>query len=436
METQEFVKYRNPVEYLKIFFRRKWLFITPVFIGLILSIIASFLLPPTYESSTVILVEEEKIINPLIQGLAVSTSLAQRMRTIKEQILSWNSLVQLTKKLNLTNDVTNQSQFESLISSLRKNIVVQMRGPNLIRVSYYGENPEKTQIVTKTLTDIFIDENMRSQTKETDVAIGFIKDQLEVYKRKIKESEIAQPEEQLKNLLVDSTEQHPLVKELRQRITIAKNELQSGSYQVSGTEGPIPTPLYESLKQELDKVTNKENINALDSVAYAANTTQEDPNTSIYKLILMDKLDSVLARDMRVNENIYNMLLQKLETAKITQRLEASKEGTRYSIIDPPRLPLKPVKPNKMLVIFLGIFIGGFSGTGLVLGREFMDHSFLDIEDAKDNLEFPVLGAISRLTTQEEIDKEKYKKKKLITIALVSSAVLLLIVMLFSFLRK
>jgi len=101
MESKEFTKYQNPMEYLKIFFRRKWFFITPVFMGLVLSIVACFLLPPAYESNTLILVEEEKIINPLIQGLAVSTTAVQRMQNIREQILGWNSLVELTKKLNL-----------------------------------------------------------------------------------------------------------------------------------------------------------------------------------------------------------------------------------------------------------------------------------------------------------------------------------------------
>jgi len=435
MENQEFLRYRNPIDYLKIFFRKKWLFLTPVFLGFVLSIIACLLLPPTYESSTLILVEEEKIINPLIQGLAVSTSVSQRMRTLREQILSWKSLVELTKKLNLAKDIETQWQFEILIAGLRRNIFVQMQGPNLIRLSYHGENPEKTQLITKTLTDIFIKENMHSQTKETDVAIDFIKDQLQVYKRKIKESEIANMEDQLKNLLIDSTEQHPLVKELREKIFTAKKELGSGEYQISGSEKPIASPIYESLKQELDKIINKEIISPESQLAYA-NNENVDSNTAIYKILLMDKLDSVLARDIRVNENIYNMLLQKLETAKITQRLEASKEGTRYTILDPPRLPLKPIKPNKILVIFLGIFLGGFSGAGLVLGTEFMDNSFMDIEDAKQNLELPVLGAISRLTTQEEIEKEKYKKRRLIFIGLLSSTLLILTSILISFLKR
>lgn len=436
MENLEFPTVKQPMEYLKIFFRRKWLLIFPVFAGLILSIVACFLLPPTYESSTVILVEDEKIINPLIQDLAVSTTAIQRMQTIKEIILGWNSLVELTRKLNLARNVQTQAEFEGLILGLRKNINVQMRGQNLIRIAYYGRDKRQTQLVARTLTDILIDENMRSQTKQTDVAIDFIKDQLELYKRKIKESEIAKMEDELKGLLLDSTEEHPLVRELRLKIAAARKEMESEEHEASETEAPITSPAYKAIEQEIDRIVTNELEPASGSLAYAGNAgSGNDPNAAIYKVLLMDKLGSALSRDMRVNENIYNMLLQKLETAKITQRLEVSKEGTRYTVIDPPRLPLRPVKPNKILVIFMGLFLGAGAGVGIVLGTEFMDHSFIDIEDAKLNLELPVLGAISRLTTQDEINKEKGRAKRIIAYSLGSSIVLVITVMLISFFR-
>ena len=438
MENRESTKFQNPMEYLKVFFRRKWLFITPVFIGLVFGIVASFLLPPTYQSYTLILVEEEKIINPLIQGLAVSTSAVQRMQTIKEQLLGWNSLVELTKKLNLARSVQTQYEFEKLILSLRKRISVMMRGTNIIQISFYDQNPALTQLVTRTLTDILVEENMRNQTKETDVAINFIKEQLELYKRKIKESEIANLQDQLKNLLIDSTEEHPLVKELRYKIAVAKKELESGEYKINVSQDAKDSPAYQALQQEIDKIANKDSTFG-NSVAYASTSDSNeptDPNTAIYKLMLMDKFDSVLARDKNVNENLYNMLLQKLETAKITQRLEASKQGTRYTVIDPARLPLRPAKPNKFLVIFLGMILGCGAGTGLALGREFLDKSFLDIEDVKENLEFPVLGGISRIITQEQIDKEKHKRKIYITTAAILSVALIITAMLISLFRR
>lgn len=439
MEEHGLTKVKSPMEYLRIFFRRKWFFIAPAFAGLVLGIFASFIMPPTYESYTVILVEEEKIINPLIQGLAVSTTAAQRMQSIRELLLGWNSLVELAKRLNLAKDVQSQMGFENLILGLRRNISVKMQGHNIIRISYFNKDPERTQIVTKALTGILVDENMRIQAKEADVAIGFINEQLEVYKRKVKEAEIADLEEKLKDLLADSTEQHPLVKELRHKISIARKELESGKYKVAISKAAADSATYKALKQELDKVTSEQSLEAssLDSVAYAYNAEpNEETNRALYKLILIDKLDTTVARDKNINEKIYNMLLEKLETAKITQRLEASKQGTRYTVLDPPRLPLKPAGPNKVKVIFLGFLMGSCAGTGFVFGREFFDQSFIDIEDAKANLSLPVLGGISRITTQEELDREKRRKRLAINFSLALSIALIIIGVLIALLRK
>jgi uncharacterized protein involved in exopolysaccharide biosynthesis len=436
MENQEFIKKRNPIDYLKVFFRRKWLFIAPTFAGLILGIMACFTIPPKYESKTIILVEEEKIINPLIQNLAVSSTAAQRMQNIREIILGWNSLVELTQKLGLAKDIKSQIEYEGFIKGLREAISVRMRQSNIIEIGYLGTEPAQTQLVAQTLTDILMEKNLASQTKETDVAITFIQEQLEIYKRKIKESEIAKIEEELKNLLVDSTEQHPMVKDLRQKIAAAKKELESGEFQITGIEKPVNDATQEALKKELDKIIEKETqAKPLPGSTAYARETIDDANASIYKLLLIDKVGNSHAQDIDVNKRIYQMLLERLETAKITQRLEASKEGTRYTIIEPPRLPLAPTKPNKIKVIFLGMILGGFAGTGLVFGREFLDQSFLDIEDAKGNLNLPILGAISRITTQEEIEEEKYKEKKWIIIALLSAATLVIITMLLSLLK-
>ncbi len=430
MDNQELVQ-KNPMDFLKVFFRRKWLFVVPVFIGAVLGIVACFLMPRSYESSTLILVEEEKIMNPLMQDLAVSTSTIERMQTIKELLMGWNSLVELTKKLNLAIDIHNQEKFEQLILGLRKYINIQMRGTNIIRIAYLGDEPQKTQLIAKTLGEILVDENMRTQTREADVAINFLTEQLEVYKRKIKETEIASFEEQLKALLVDSTEQHPLVKELRQKIEKARKELDSGEFRVPVAGDATDNPTYKALKKELENIENSA-ATANQSTNQPASSA-DDTNATMYKLMVMDKLDSALARDKNVNETIYNMLLQKLETAKITQRLEASKSGTRYTIIDPARLPLHPSKPSKPMILLLGILLGAACGTGLVFGAEFMDQSFLDIEDAKTILQFPVLGGISRITTQEEIDKEKKAQKKFTAILVISSVVLIIIAGFISF---
>jgi uncharacterized protein involved in exopolysaccharide biosynthesis len=421
-------KYRNPVDYLKVLFRRKALIIIPTYVGLVLGIMASVLTPPTWQSSSIILVEEEKIINPLIQNLAVSTSAKERMSSIREVILGWNSLVDLARKLNLDQKVGDQEGFEGLIMNLRKNIQVTMRPPNVIVISYLGKNRKETQLIAKTLMDILIERNMKTQTKETDVAISFITEQLAIYKRKIKESEIAELQDQLKALLVDSTEEHPMVKELRGKIANVQKELNSGEYEVKGG-APVDSATKQTLEKELDRMLNSQTQGAV------VGDVQPDTSASIYKLMLMDKVDSARARDINVNQTIYNMLLQRLETAKITQRLETSREGTRYTIIDPPRLPLTPVQPNKPLLIFMGLFVGLGCGVGLAFMKEFMDQSVLDVEDAKLSFTYPLLGAIPRITTPEEVAAERSAAMKLMVVSSVIGIALLIAAVLVSLMR-
>jgi len=428
MENQTAAKYQNPMSYLKLFFRRKWLFLTPLCVGLTLGIVAFFVAHPDYESYSTLLVEEQRTMNPLIQDLAVSSNVVQRLQAIRESILGWNNLSDMVKKLDLAKKIENQAEYEDLIKTLRKKINVQMNAGNIIRISYQSKDPSEALLVAKTLSDDFVSENLKTQTKETDMAIEFLKEQLQVYKRKIKESEVNTLEEQLKKLEVDSTEQHPMVRQLREKLEVARKELDSGEYKVEGSK-PVNDTVKTALKKELDKITGSvEDPNS-------GEQPQEDPNTSIYKLFLMEKLDSARAQDITVNQRIYDMLLQRLETAKITQRLEASKQGTRYTILDPARLPLQPRKP-KMILIIIGLFLGGGAGVGLVFGREFLDQSFLDIEDAKLTLELPILGAISRITTHEEIAREKQQQISWIILGSLIAAGLIIAAGLFSLLKK
>jgi len=143
-------KQLKPIDYVKTIFRRKWFIIVPTVIGLVGGLIAGNVLPKVYESSTLMLIEEGKIINPLIQGIAVSTTIAQRTAVLREQIVGWDRLLQLIKSLNLAKDVKNQSQFEALVRKLRGNIIVRLRANNVIGISYRSSDALQSKNVVQT----------------------------------------------------------------------------------------------------------------------------------------------------------------------------------------------------------------------------------------------------------------------------------------------
>ena len=385
-------------KYLQIYFRRRFLFLYPFVLTVFIMVVLSFVLPKAYVSSSVILIEEGNIINPLISGLAVSTRASDRFINLKEQILSWKSLTELTRRLKLDTEVKSQFEYEKLIKGLMNNIIVEPRGSQLVVVSFKGRDPKKVQLIVKTLTDIFILQNQQAQTKETDVAVSFLEDQLRVYRYKIKEDEINRLTAQLDNLLVDATLEHPLVASLKERIAKARQALNNDDVDIN----------WQSRRAEKEK--EKEKVYRL-ILSELKKDSDSETIPSVAKGLNKEQAAEGLPLDTSINENIYTMLLQRLETAKITKQLDNFKEGTRFTILNPPRLPLRPDNPDPVNFLLMGIVLGCAVGYGFVFLAESLDMSFKNIDDAKVELGLPVLGTITTIITVKEFNKKKQADK-------------------------
>ncbi|HRZ40453.1 MAG TPA: hypothetical protein P5246_05540, partial [Candidatus Omnitrophota bacterium] len=297
------------LNYVRMFLRRKEFLIVGAILGLALGLCAGNVMPPQYRSSTVILVEEGKSDNPLFDKLAVSTTVQDRLSNIKESMLGWYSMVELVKRLNLHADIRSAQEFESLVLGIRDRISIMLKGHNVLYLSYVGKDPRETQAVVENITDIFITRNKEIQNRETEDAIKFIEEQLKVYKGKIKSAEIAELQDKLDELLIDSTDKHPLVKQLRERIDLKMKELEKEKLEFTKAD-------------DLVKESNKKIIeNIQKALSNIEGEVAKDENKDLYKFVLADKIGDVVARDAEVNESIYNVLLQRLETAKITQSL-------------------------------------------------------------------------------------------------------------------
>ncbi|MBU2102944.1 MAG: hypothetical protein KKF80_06065 [Candidatus Omnitrophica bacterium] len=422
---------KKPLDYLKVIFRRKWLIVIPTVIGMLVGVLSANFLPKIYSSSTLILIEDGKVINPLFQGLAVSTSVASRLNTLREQILGWDRLNQLITKLGLAKDSKTQEDFEKLVKDLRSSIKVRLRAHNIVNISYEGRNPQQSMDIVQTITDIFISENLSQQTREADNAINFINDQLTVYKKKLKQSEVSVMEEKLKNLLSDSTDKHPVVIQLRKQIAEAKGEIDKGNYEVDAVtiSGGSVAEL-SGLKEELKKMREELTTSNLDSGKAGENRAKlsSATNEKLYKMLLLERAEKVAIEDTNVNQKLYNELLQRLETAKITQSLEASKEGTRYVILDPARLPLKPVSPNKAYTLLIGLFMGLGIGIALIFSAEMLDHSFLGVDEARAFLDVPVLGAISKIVTHSDLTLQKARNLRITGLTVLTGAIVLVVI--------
>ena len=82
-------------------------------------------------------------------------------------------------------------------------------------------------------------------------------------------------------------------------------------------------------------------------------------------------------RGLKVNEDMYNLLLEKEQEARLT---EASEVGN-VRVIDSAIIPDRPIRPRKMVNTLMGGIVGLIFGLGFAFLTEYMDKSIKSKED-------------------------------------------------------
>jgi hypothetical protein len=108
----------------------------------------------------------------------------------------------------------------------------------------------------------------------------------------------------------------------------------------------------------------------------------------------------------------------------VAHGLEKEQMGERFTLIDPARLPEKPVRPNRQAILLIGLILGIGSGVGTASLQEASDRSARKTEDMAKIFPFPILTEIPEIITFED---ERRKKKRL-KIAVTSSLLVLIII--------
>ena len=113
-----------------------------------------------------------------------------------------------------------------------------------------------------------------------------------------------------------------------------------------------------------------------------------------------------LERDYNNIRASYDILLSKKLEAAVSVNMEKKQKGEKFQILDPARLPEKPVFPNMNILFLLTLVVGLNIGLGVILLLEYMDTSFRSPKDIESDLGFSVLATIPLIYDQ------KYKRRQ------------------------
>src|SRR5580698_50532 len=180
--------------YLGIVRRRHLQFLIPLFLGWALVWGASWVLPPRYESSTLILVEQPTMPKDYVTP-NVNDDLQARMQSITQQILSRTRLLRIINAMNLyagggRKPPTPDDKVEHMRKDIEIELVKNARDTiTAFNVSYTSRDPRLAQQVTSELTNLFINENLEVRQQESEDTTKFLEAQLESARKTLADQE-------------------------------------------------------------------------------------------------------------------------------------------------------------------------------------------------------------------------------------------------------
>jgi uncharacterized protein involved in exopolysaccharide biosynthesis len=199
------------------------------------------------------------------------------------------------------------------------------------------------------------------------------------------------------DLLSRYNENSTLVQEVRRQIAGAQALLaKEERTRTQVTKGP--NEAYKQIESAL--LVEKATLSSLEA---KAEVVQEQLRAAVGELKTINNSEIQLSRvqrEMSIQEANYRKYYEKLEQSRIDQALEIGKISN-VSIVQPATFPMKPIKPNKMRNLALGLFLGLFGGIGLAFFSEYMDHTFRRPEDIEQRLELPTLAVIPSSSKKE-----------------------------------
>ncbi len=108
----------------------------------------------------------------------------------------------------------------------------------------------------------------------------------------------------------------------------------------------------------------------------------------------------------------YDDLLKKKNQSVMATSMEQMQQGERFTMLDPPSLPVKPDFPNRLKFCGMGIAAGLALGFLVVFAFEFFDDRMHGEKELKELLPINVMAEIPEI--ESPLDQENQKRRTVV----------------------
>lgn len=271
----------------------------------------------------------------------------------------------------------------------------------VLGLNYQGEDKQHITQVLNSILSAYSQQNIERRSAETAQTLKFLEDQLP---------------------------------ELKQQLDVAEREFNRFRQQYNTVDVTKESELYltqsialETQKAELEQKVAEASAKFLDehpimlqmnAQLSAINKKIAELDGTLKRLPELQRQYLQFFREVEVKQQLYTGLLNSYQQLRIAKAGEIG----NVRIVDTAVEPIEPIKPKKLIVLILSLFVGGFIGVLLALLKNMMRSGIKDATQIENELDLPVYATVPRSIIQESRIKLLKKKKKNIPILAVKDS--------------
>lgn len=270
----------------------------------------------------------------------------------------------------------------------------------ILGLSYEGADKHYITQVLNSILAVYSQQNIERRTAETAQTLKFLDEQLPELKQQLDQSEREFNNFRERYNTVDVTKESELY--LTQSITLETQKIQLEQKQAEmAAKYTAEHPMMREINAQLGAVSKK--------IA--------ELNSTLKRLPDLQRRYLQLYREVQVNQQLYTALLNSYQQLRVVKAGEIG----NVRIIDTAVEPLGPIRPKKLQILVLALFLGAFLGTLLALLRNMLRSGVKDSNQIENELDLPVYATVPRSPVQESRIKLLKKKKHIPVLAIKNS---------------
>lgn len=365
--------------------------------------IRQFEIPPYFQDKNLILSFESGKYNltDSITNQVVFSAPLNQISQLQSEYGLWKVAIFSQDSFDAAYNIRKQS-LPSAMQTLTASYSVAEKGKmtGVLGLNYQGEDKQHITQVLNAILTAYSHQNIERRSAETAQTLKFLEDQLPELKQQLDVAEREFNRFRQQYNTVDVTKESELY--LTQSITLEtqKAELEQRVAEASA-KYTGEHPVMQQMNAQLGAINSK--IAELDG--------------TLRRLPELQRQYLQLFREVEVKQQLYTGLLNSYQQLRIAKAGEIG----NVRIVDTAVEPIEPIKPKKLIVLILSLFVGGFIGVLLALLKNMMRSGIKDAAQIENELDLPVYATVPRSAIQESRIKLLKKKKSIPILAVKDS---------------